>query len=149
VKYTVVLHVSEWTAEPSWADALRVPKDFKKLKPAEIDQLVADQITPGLWWDSRVAAHARLPADGVVFHYHPVAFLAWFNQQLLDAKAANTSAGPSESDAQEVPKGITDDFGDINGSSMRSSADISEDPCNQKITLADLVQGFDAPECTP
>jgi N-acetyl-anhydromuramyl-L-alanine amidase AmpD len=148
LKYTVVLHVSEWTAEPSWADALRVPKDFKKLKPAEIDQLVADQIAPGLWWDSRVAAHARLPADGVVFHYHPVDFLAWFNQQLLDAKA-NATTGPSENDAQEVPKGITDDFGDINGSSMRSSADISEDPCNQKITLADLVQGFDAPECTP
>jgi N-acetylmuramoyl-L-alanine amidase len=148
LRYTVVLHVSEWTAEPSWADALRVPKDFRKLKPAEIDQYVADQIAPGLWWDSRVAAHARLPVDGVVFHYHPVSFLWWFNQQLLDAKAG---AGPaaSESDAQEVPKGITDDFGDINGSSMRSSADISEDPCNQKLTLADLVQGFDAPECTP
>jgi hypothetical protein len=146
--HTVILHVSEWTAEPNWADALRVPKDFKKLKPAEIDQLVADQITPGLWWDARVAAHARLPVDGVVYHYHPVTFLAWFNQQLLDAKA-NVVAGPSENDAQEVPKGITDDFGDINGSSMRSSADISEDPCNQKLTLADLVQGFDAPDCTP
>jgi N-acetylmuramoyl-L-alanine amidase len=149
MRFLVTLHVSEWTGEPSWADALRVPKDFKKLKPAEIDALVAEQITPGLWWDARVAAHCRLPVDGVVYHYHPVSFLGWFNQQLLDAAA---SAGPSAvnaSDAQEVPKGITDDFGDVNGSSMRSSADISEDPCNQKITLQDLVQGFDAPECTP
>jgi len=148
LRYTVVLHVSEWTPEPSWADALRVPKDFKKLKPAEIDQLVADQITPGLWWDSRVAAHARISVDGVVYHYHPVTFLAWFNQQLLDAKA-NAGPAASETDAKEVPTGITDDFGDVNGSSMRSSADISEDPCNQKLTLADLVQGYDAPECTP
>jgi hypothetical protein len=148
--YLVTLHVSEWTAEPSWAESLRVPKDFKKLKPAEIDQMVAEQITPGLWWDAKAAAHCRLPIDGVVYHYHPVSFLAWFNQQLLDAAA---SAGPGKvldaADAQEVPKGITDDLGDINGSSMRSSADLAEDPCNQKLTLNDLVQGFDAPECTP
>ncbi len=147
--YLVTLHVSEWNPEPSWGDSLRVPKDFKKYKPAEIDAMVAEQITPGLWWDARVAQHCRLPVDGVVYHYHPVSFLRWFNQQLLDAAA---SAGPmaiNASDAQEVPKGITDDFGDVNGSSMRSSADISEDPCNQRLTLQDLVQGFDAPECTP
>jgi N-acetyl-anhydromuramyl-L-alanine amidase AmpD len=148
MRFLVTLHVSEWTAEPSWADALRVPKDFKKLKPAEIDALVAEQITPGLWWDARVAAHCRLPLDGVVYHYHPVSFVGWFNQQLLDA-AASAGPGANIADAQEVPKGITDDFGDVDGTSMRSSADISEDPCNQKLTLQDLVQGFDAPECTP
>jgi hypothetical protein len=145
--FVVTLHVSEWTAEPSWAEALRVPKDFQKLKPAEIDQLVAEQITPGLWWTDKVAAHCRLPIDGIVYHYHPVAFLAWFNQQLLDAAA---SAGPGTidvNDAREVPKGITDDFGDKDGTSMRSSANAAEDPCNAKLTLADLVQGFDAPEC--
>jgi len=144
-RYFVTLHVSEWTAEPSWSDALRVPKDFKKYKPAEIDAMVADQITPGLWWDARVASHCKLPHDGVVYHYHPIAFLGWFNQQLLDAAA---TAGPAAKidDAKEVPKGITDDFGDVNGSSMRSAADTSEDPCNQ-LTLQELVQGFDAPEC--
>ena len=146
--YLVTLHVSEWTAEPSWSDALRVPKDFKHMKPDEIDAFVAEVITPGLWWDARVATHCRLPVDGVVHHYHPVSFLRWFNQQLLDA-AANAGPGASVADAQEVPKGITDDFGDVDGSSMRSSADVSEDPCNQKLTLQDLVQGFDAPECSP
>ena len=77
------------------------------------------------------------------------AFLGWFNQQLLDAPRARARRPIDVDDAQEVPKGITDDFGDKDGSSMRSSADISEDPCNQKLTLQDLVQGFDAPECTP
>jgi N-acetylmuramoyl-L-alanine amidase len=146
LRYFVTLHVSEWTFEPSWADALRVPKDFKKYKPAEIDAMVADQITPGLWWDARVAAHCRLPVDGVVYHYHPVSFLTWFNQQLLDA-AASAGPGANIADAQEVPQGITDDFGDVDGTSMRSAADAGEDPCNQKLTLQDLVQGFDAPEC--
>jgi hypothetical protein len=149
MRFLVTLHVTEWTAEPSWADALRVPKDFKKLKPAEIDQLVAEQITPGLWWDARVAAHCRLPNDGVVYHYHPVSFLGWFNQQLLDAAASAGGNTIDINDAREVPKGITDDFGDVDGSSMRSSADVAEDPCNQKLTLQDMVQGFDAPECNP
>lgn len=144
--YLVTLHVSEWTPEPSWADALRVPKDFKKFKPAEIDALVQEQIAPGLWWDARVAAHCKLPADGVVFHYHPVSFLYWFNQQLLDA-AATAAPGTPTGDASEVPKGITDDFGDVTGESMRSSAETSEDPCNQKLTLEHMVMGFDAPEC--
>ncbi len=146
--YLVTLHVSEWTAEPSWADALRVPKDFKKFKPAEIDALVSEQITPGLWWDARVASHCKLPVDGVVFHYHPVSFLGWFNQQLLDA-AASAGPGANIADAQEVPKGITDDFGDVNGDTMRSASDMAEDPCNTKLTLQDMVLGFDAPECTP
>lgn len=147
--YLVTLHVSEWTAEPSWADALRVPKDFKKFKAAEIDQLVADQITPGLWWDARIAGHCKLPVDGVVYHYHPVSFLYWFNQQLLDAEATAAPGTPNIADAQEVPKGITDDGDGESGDTMRSAADNAEDPCNQQLTLEHMVLGFDAPECGP
>ena len=150
MRFMVPLFVSEWTFEPSWAQELRVPKDFKKYKPADIDDLVANQITPGLWWDANVATHCRLPPDGIVYHYHPIAFLAWFNQQLLDAAAtSDPNAKIDPSTAREVPKGISDDFGDKDGSTMRSSADVAEDPCNKKLLLNDLVQGFDAPECTP
>jgi hypothetical protein len=146
----VTLHVSEWTFEPSWGDALRVPKDFRNTKPAEIDAMVAEQITPGLWWDARVATHCRLPKDGVVYHYHPIAFMSWFKTQLIDAATAAAKAGRKvdDKDVREVPKTITDDFGDKAGTSMRSTADISEDPCNKGLTLEQLVQGFDAPECT-
>ena len=146
-RYMVTWHVSEWTAEPSWVASLLVPKDFKKLKPADVEQLVAEQITPGLWWD-QAAAHCRLPPDGVVYHYHPVSFVSWFNEQMHIAAA---TAGPAanEKDAREVPSGITDDLGDKAGTSMRSSADVAEDPCNQRIGLQDMVLGYDAPECTP
>jgi N-acetylmuramoyl-L-alanine amidase len=149
MRYLVTLHVSEWTSEPSWSEALRVPKDFRKYKAADIDQLVADQITPGLWWDANVAAHCHLPSDGVVYHYNPITFLGWFNQQLLDAQASGPAPTINAADAKLVPKGITDDYGDVNGTTMRSSADSADDPCNQKLGLAELVQGFDAPECTP
>ena len=150
-RFLVTLHVSEWTAEPSWADALRVPKDFKHLKPAEIDALVAEHIAPGLWWDARVAAHCRLPTDGVVYHYHPVSFVSWFNQQMVDAAAIANASGANKvdiNDAKEVPPGITDDFGDKDGSTMRSVAAEAEDPCNKNLTLKELAAGYDAPECT-
>jgi hypothetical protein len=145
----VTLHVSEWTFEPNWGDALRVPKDFKTMKPAEIDAMVAEQITPGLWWDPRVAKHCRLPADGVVHHYHPIAFITWFKNALIESavEAARSGHKVDEKDVREVPKSITDDFGDKAGTSMRSKEDITEDPCNKNLTLEQMVQGFDAPEC--
>jgi len=145
----VTLHVSEWTFEPAWGDALRVPKDFKDKKPAQIDAMVAEQITPGLWWDAKVANHCRLPQDGVVYHYHPVAFISWFKNQLIEAAVAAARSGHKvdDRDVREVPKTITDDFHDKSGASMRSSADVAEDPCNKSLTLEQMVQGFDAPEC--
>ena len=146
--FLVTYHVSEWTAEPTWSEALVVPKDFKAMKPADIQALVDEQITPGLWWDARVATHCKLPLDGVVYHYHPVAFLGWFNQQMLDAAAQQPAGGQANaSQATEVPPGITDDFGDKNGTSMRSGEDVADDPCNKQLGLNELVQGFDAPEC--
>ena len=152
LRYMVPRFASEWTFEPSWAEQLRAAKDFKSMSPRDIDQLVDDQITPGLWWGRRTSPpHCRLPDDGnrpiTTIRSH---FLAWFNQQLLDA-AANTDPTNkiNPADAREVPKGITDDFGDKDGTTMRSSADVAEDPCNKKLSLNDLLKGFDAPECTP
>ncbi len=143
--FLVTRHVSEWTADPPWAEALRQPKDFRDVKPSVIEQLVADQITPGLWWDDRVSTHAKLPPDGVVYHYHPISFVRWLNEALIDAAA---QAGPreiKEADAREVPPGITDDR---NGGNMLSKDALSTvDECNEKLTLKELVQGYDAPEC--
>ncbi len=145
----VTFHVSEWTAEPSWSEALRVPADFKDMKPADIDALVAEQIAPGLWWTPEVAQHARLPLDGVVYHYNPISFVGWFNQQLLEAAALAPKDVLSKSDTSGVPAGITDDFGDKDGSSMRSGIDVAEDPCNKNLGLNEMVLGYDAPECGP
>jgi hypothetical protein len=50
-------------------------------------------------------------------------------------------------DIRAVPTSITDDLGDKAGTSMRSMADVTEDPCNKNLTLEQMVQGFDAPEC--
>ncbi|MCX5748020.1 MAG: N-acetylmuramoyl-L-alanine amidase [Proteobacteria bacterium] len=148
-RYLVTYHVSEWTSEPPWSDALRVPKDFKKMPAAEIDAMVAEQITPGLWWNDEVSQHCHLPIDGVVYHYHPVSFVRWFNQMILDAAALGGDAAIDLNDAKEVPPGITDDYGDKDGTSMRSSGEVTEDPCNAKLSLREMVLGFDAPACGP
>jgi hypothetical protein len=149
--YLVTFHVSEWTSEPNWADALRQPKDFKALKADEIEELVAEQITPGLWWTAAVATHARLPADGTVYHYHPVSFVSWVNQQLVEAEALAKQSGAGQAnkdDAKEVPTGITDDRA---GDGMLSISEVAEDPCNAKLTLKEMVEGYDGapPECGP
>ncbi|HET9621909.1 MAG TPA: N-acetylmuramoyl-L-alanine amidase [Kofleriaceae bacterium] len=146
----VTLHVSEWTPEPSWAEALSVPKDFRDKKKADIEAMVAEQITPGLWWTTAVATHCRLPQDGVVYHYHPITFISWVKSQLIETDTMIKKGGGhtvDERDAKVVPKTITDDLGDVLGTSMRSTADITEDPCNKNLTLEQMVQGFDAPEC--
>ncbi|MBL9020378.1 MAG: N-acetylmuramoyl-L-alanine amidase [Myxococcales bacterium] len=149
LRSVVTFNVSEWTFEPSWPDALRVPKDFKDMKPAEIDSLIAEQVTPGLWWDAAIAKHAKLAPNGEVYHYNPIFFLRWFNQQLLDA-AATAPPPASEKDAKDIPKDLLDDFGvnsDKDGSTMRSPEQEEKETC-KNLGLAELSAGFDAPECT-
>ncbi|MGE0400655.1 MAG: N-acetylmuramoyl-L-alanine amidase [Kofleriaceae bacterium] len=147
----VTFHVSEWTFEPSWSEQLKLPADFKNVKAEDIDAMVAEQITPGLWWNQKVAAHAKLPIDGVVYHYNPITFVQWFNQELIESAALEekTKVVLDAKDTSKVPSGITDDFGDKDGTSMRSAIDLSDDPCNKSLTLDQLVLGYDNPDCAP
>lgn len=147
----VTLHISEWTFDPPWSEAVIVAADYKRRPRREIQQMVDEQITPGLWWDAAVTKHCRLPPDGLVHHYHPVQFISWFKTKLIDAGIAaekDVTRKFKESDVREVPASITDDYHDKSGTSMRSTADVAEDPCNKNLTLEQMVQGFDAPECT-
>ena len=75
-------------------EALRASKDYKSMKPSDIDALVAEQITPGLWWDAATAAHCKLPADGMVYHYNPITFVAWVNEKINDAENAAKDVKP-------------------------------------------------------
>jgi murein DD-endopeptidase MepM/ murein hydrolase activator NlpD len=143
-RYLVTLHVSEWIADPSWSEALRSSKDYRSMKPADIDELVRRQILPGLWWDAATAAHCRLPADGMVYHYHPISFVEWVNEKINDAQSeAEKVPPPDAKDAKEPPPTIKSDR---DGTDMRSVEEHLEDPCNE-IGLKEMVEGYDAPEC--
>lgn len=143
-KLRVILHVSEWTMEPDWTEALRSTADFRDVPAAEVEAMVAEQLAPGLWWDDKVSRHAKLPSDGVVYHYHPIAFLQYFNRLILE----NVNSPPPDPTAgQDAPDTITDDFHDEDGSSMRSELEDAVDPCDETLSLEDLVRGFESPEC--
>jgi hypothetical protein len=75
-----------------------------------------------------------------------VAFITWYKNQLIEAAAVadKNKQQLDDKDARKVPPSITDDR---TGTAMKSTADITEDPCNN-LTLEQMVQGFDAPECT-
>lgn len=137
----VVLHVSEWTAEPDWTEALRSTND---VPAAQVEEMVAEQLTPALWWDDKVARHAKLPSDGVVFHYHPIAFLLYFNKALLENRNAPP---PDQGKGKDAPDTITDDFHEEDGASMRSALEDATDPCDELLSFDDLVKGFESPEC--
>ncbi|MEJ7600302.1 MAG: N-acetylmuramoyl-L-alanine amidase [Kofleriaceae bacterium] len=150
VRYLVTRHVTEWNADPSWREELlREASDFPGMSAAEIEAMVAEQITPGLWWDETLAKHCKLPPDGIVYHYNPVSFVGWVNKELVDwaNKAPKHTVDPNA--AGKVPKGVTDD-GDAEGDEhMRSADETVVDPCDENLTLKELVLGFDAPECGP
>ena len=141
----VTLNVSEWIAEPDWGDSLRSVSDFRTMKPAEIDEMIAEQITPGLWWTEEVSKHAPLPADGIVYHFHPINFIGFINQKIQEA-ALLAPPAPKPGDltgAGGVPKGVTDDFGDVTGASAITIAQRDDRDPYEDLSLEQMVQGYE------
>lgn len=139
-------HVSEWTFEPDWHDALRSTADYRSVKAAELDKMIDEQIVPGLWWNDDVAAHCGLPSGGEVVHYHPVKFIDFYNNKLLEADASAPTQKLDDKDAvQAASAGVTDDFGDVAGEHALSNSDEDDDRCDKLIEKKDMVEGFDAP----
>jgi N-acetyl-anhydromuramyl-L-alanine amidase AmpD len=143
-RFYATLHVSEWTASPSWVDALALSTDFDGLSKAQIEDLVEEQVTPTLWWNDEVAQHARLPRDGVVYHYNPIAFVLLVNQKLQEANAmADVSAGAfSASEAREQPKDVLGDIDDVSGESFVDASELAEEDYGRELGLSDLADGF-------
>jgi hypothetical protein len=144
----VTYNVSEWTDDPPWAESLQIPPEFRDRPQDEITAMVDEQITPFLWWTADVAKHARLPYDGVVYHYHPITFIGWINEKIIEASsdpanAADTVSADEASVATEV--GLTVDLGDDShddDGDMISDRDLSDDDGDSMIELRHLVEGY-------
>ena len=140
----MTFHVSEWTYEPDWHESLRATADYRTIKPKELDEMIDEQIIPGLWWDDEVATHAGLPSSGEVVHYHPVTFLHFFNEKIVEASGATETVDASKA-VEAASAGVTDDFGDVAGEHAMSAVDQDDDRCDKSIDLKEMVQGFEAP----
>ena len=145
MRKVAVKHQSEWT-QRGWPAALEEAPDFAGLSEPKKKKLIAQQITPTLWWTPEVAAHAGLPSDGVVYSYHPIGFLMWFRQVLrksaslrsvgIGDKAQYDNATKAEQASDKFMLDSESDHGTIDEDDHFSG------DANQKLTLEDLVNGY-------
>jgi hypothetical protein len=108
---------SEWGQSADYEAQLLRSKDFRALPKQGRARLFRDQIQPTLWYTEEVAQKVGLPKDFIVWHYHPVRFVAWMNTQLK--KQATTVVGAivvnqgpaaaSVGDDREALEGFTDE----------------------------------------
>lgn len=137
----VARHRSEWTPG-DWTEQLDRAPDFARLPPAVRRRLISAQITPTLWWTPEVAAHAGLPASGVVYSYHPIGFLAWFDG-IARKLATSRSSGIGSADRWEgklAPRHLTVDA--ESGREMTDEEDFHSGELSRNLTLEDLVNGY-------
>jgi hypothetical protein len=137
----VVRHRSEWSVG-DWETQLAAAPDFAQLPPAQRRRLVSQQIAPTLWWTPDAARHANLPANGVVYSYHPIGFLVWFEQ--MARKYANVRGtgieGADRWEGKMAPTRLTVDA--ESGNEMTDEEDFNSGEQNKKLTLEDIVNGY-------
>lgn len=150
----VTYHVSEWTDSPPWRDELQAAyADFKKKtgkrgsskdnddENLDIDDLVATQLDPFVWWTETVAAELGLPPDGAVYHYHPMRLLERINLMLLDTGPSNDLGAAVSTDTLNVTE-------DSEGKDMFHSEEVQELD-DQHLDYEDLVEGWDGDRPAP
>jgi hypothetical protein len=138
---TVVRHRSEWTPG-DWATELQEAPEFASLPPGRRRRLIAQQITPTLWWTPDLARRVGLPVDGVVYSYHPIGFVVWFDR-MLRKHAALRSAGIEGADRWEgklPPKHLTLDS--ESADHMTDEEDFFSGEKGKELTLEDLADGY-------
>jgi len=132
---------AEWTSG-DWEADLSNAGDFAALDPAQRRRLIAQQVTPTLWWTPAVARHAGLPRDGVVYAYHPVGFLLWF-RDLVKRMASQQAVELTDASKYRYDPG-SDRFnldGDSQGDMVDEEDHFSGD-AGKKLSLEDLVEGY-------
>lgn len=139
-KFTVK-HLSEWSDKNDWPAALAQSPEYKAMPPAQRQRLYDDQIKPVLWWNDEIGAATGLPGDKVVWSYHPVTFVVWLHDRMLNARS--TSKGISNAGnwaGKGPPSFLKDDFDATEG--FTDDEDLLYGDAAKKLELEDLAKGF-------
>lgn len=137
----VTVHVSEWAGtSEDWAEALKTAPEFKSVKPADIQDLVDAQITPGLFWSEEFATHTGLPADGMIYHFHPLYFLGFISEAIAAAAANAPPPDTSTADAGSPPPTVTDDR---EGGHMVTDGQVQDEDPYTNLTFEQMVKGYE------
>ena len=136
-----VHHISEWADNNDWQVALNRTRDFAELPKPQRARLFRDQIEPVLWWTDDVATAAELPADKLVWNYHPVTFIVWLHDKLRGASAtAKDIAGEGAFEGKAAPSNIKDDSEATEG--FTDDEDVLFGEAGKKLELEDLAKGY-------
>ncbi|HPH29459.1 MAG TPA: hypothetical protein PLA87_21565, partial [Pseudomonadota bacterium] len=133
-----VRFMSEWGNDPQYEAALLKSKDFRLLPKAARLKLYKEQIQPTLWYTEELALKVGLPKDFIVWHYHPVRFVAWMNSQMR--RQATTVAGAIQLAQGPAAAQVLDDRDSLEG--FTDEEDELSLEAGKKLTLEDLVGGY-------
>ncbi len=117
---------SEWGASADYEAALLRSKEFKGMTKVARSRLFRDQIEPTLWYTEDLAQRVGLPKDYIVWHYHPVRFIAWMNGQLKKQATVTAviqvNSGPAAAkvlDDRDSLEGFTDEEDEMSAEASR------------------------------
>jgi len=133
-----VRSLSEWGDRPDYEISLLRSKDFRSLPKAARTRLYRDQIQPTLFYTEELAQKVGLPKDFIVWHYHPVRFVAWMNSQLK--KQATTVAGPIQANQGPAAASVGDDRESLEG--FTDEEDELSLEAGKKLGLEELANGY-------
>jgi len=130
-------HLSEWADNNDWLATLNNSRDFGKMGA----RLFKEQIEPILWWNDDVQADADLPSDKMVWTYHPITFIVWLHDKVLNTKAATKGIGSESSfEGKAAPSNIKDDGDATEG--FTDDEDVLFGANGKKLELEDLARGY-------
>ena len=85
MRWVAPKHPLEWSDTTVFDDLFGGGVDFE-WSARKAARKYMQRIRPFLWWEAEVTAHAKLPADRLVYCYHPITLLAYV--ALGEARAA-------------------------------------------------------------
>ena len=145
MRQLVTLHPSEWSDNPLWRAELAGAAELK-LKAKALDEIIAEQIAPTLFWEE-VAPKYHLASD--IYTFHPITFVKWLNGLLMEEKAVGsgevkvaTAADVKDSLAGRGTGKAKLDIDDKTGESFVNESDLLDLPPDRKVEMEQLIEGF-------
>lgn len=135
---------SEWRvrSEAEWNRCLAESRALRLLSSRDRRLIYCEQIAPNAWLDEAVARRVGLPIDGIVWHYHPIEFLAFVAAELSSpGGTGGVTARAAETTGTSVPA----NDGATGTDSYVTEEDLSDgDFGEEELKLEDIAAGYPA-----
>ena len=157
-------HVSEWSDQVDWMDALSGAQEWSE-KVQDMDDLLRDDknryregifsselrnILPFIWLTKEVAEHIGLQADewtGSIYHFHPIHFVQWLSFHSSN-RVRVISKGKSRkallADLERSKKRL--EIQRLNDASGRDQGPDGEELLDESLELDEVLDGYNPEE---